>query len=294
MKKIKSFIDYFRYLDNPIEALKFKFGFSNHVNLCVNGNKILITDVELLNDIMRMLPEVRNSLKGEYINYVQQFFFEEYFYIDGVKFISYEYPNFKKNNPHDYVAHFYENFTDSETYFDFIDVKNRHIVDIGGNMADSALLFANKGAHVLSFEPVKHLYDLALKNISLNPKLKNNITLIEKGVGSKSGVLSNSSNLVEEYIDDSSQDMEIISFNDLLNDYDFVPDILKMDCEGCEFEIILNYDLSMFNEIIFEHHTKYVHKDYHLLIDKLIEQDFKIKTASNPDFEEIGLIYAYK
>ena len=133
-----------------------------------------------------------------------------------------------------------------------------------------------------------------MKNISLNPNLKNKITIIEKGVGAKRGILSKNSSMVKDYIDNSSKNMEIISFTDLLTEYDFVPDILKMDCEGCEFEIILNHDLSMFNEIIFEHHTKYVHKDYHLLIDKLSEEGFKIKTATNSDFEEIGLIYAYK
>lgn len=145
MKKIKYFIDYFKYLDNPIEALKFKFGLSNNVNLRVNGKKILITDVQILNHIMNMLARIPDTLREEYINHIGEFYFEEFFYIDGVKFISYKYPEFKKNNPHEYVAHFYENFTDSETYFDFIDVNGRHIVDIGGNMADSALLFAKRG-----------------------------------------------------------------------------------------------------------------------------------------------------
>ena len=36
----------------------------------------------------------------------------------------------------------------------------------------------------------------------------------------------------------------VITIDDILEDYDIQPDILKMDCEGCEFDIILNQDLS--------------------------------------------------
>ena len=32
--------------------------------------------------------------------------------------------------------------------------------------------------------------------------------------------------------------------------------VLKMDCEWCEFEIILKEDLNMFHDIIFEHPQK--------------------------------------
>ena len=149
MKKIKYLIDYFKYLDNPIEALKFKFGLSDYINLSVDGNNILIKDVELLNHIMNMFTNIPNNAHVEYIKFIREFYFEEFFYIDGVKFISFEYPEFKKNNPHEYAAHFYENFTYGETYFDFIEVNGRHIVDIGGNMADTALLFANGGKFFL-------------------------------------------------------------------------------------------------------------------------------------------------
>ena len=69
-----------------------------------------------------------------------------------------------------------------------------------------------------------------------------------------------------------------------------------MDCEGCEFEVILNEDLSMFNDIIFEHHSKMVGKDYNILIDKLKKENFKINTfiSNNDNFDEIGMIHAYK
>ena len=71
-----------------------------------------------------------------------------------------------------------------------------------------------------------------------------------------------------------------------------------MDCEGCEFEIILNEDLTMFNEIVFEHHSKMVGKDYKPLIEKLEKEGFKINTyevaASKQSFDDIGIIHAYK
>lgn len=93
-----------------------------------------------------------------------------------------------------------------------------------------------------------------------------------------------------------SYDVDIITLNDILNNYNIKPDILKIDCEGCEFNIILNTDLSSFKDIIFEHHTVYVKKDYNLLIDKLESQGFKIVklTDSPANFEELGLIHAYK
>ena len=52
----------------------------------------------------------------------------------------------------------------------------------------------------------------------------------------------------------------------------------------------------MFNEIIFEHHSYIVGKDYNLLIDKLKEENFKIKTfnSTTDNFDDVGMIYAYK
>ena len=82
----------------------------------------------------------------------------------------------------------------------------------------------------------------------------------------------------------------------ILKENDIDEDVLKMDCEGCEFNIILNTDLSEFNDIIFEHHSKLVNKDYELLIHKLKSQGFKINKleVETENFDDFGSIHAYK
>jgi len=127
--------------------------------------------------------------------------------------------------------------------------ENRHVSDIGGNVADTALYFAKEGATVIGFEPIKHLYNVGLENISLNPDLENRITFINYAVGGKKGKLNINTESTSEYVNDESYEIEVISVSDVLNNYEFPADVLKMDCEGCEFEIIEKEDLSMFNDV---------------------------------------------
>ncbi len=138
----------------------------------------------------------------------------------------------------------------------------------------------------------------SLKNLEINKNYSDKITLVNKGVGGKRGFLTFESASVKGYVNNESYEMEIISLKDLLNDYEFKPDILKMDCEGCEFEIILNEDLTMFNDIIFEHHSKIAGKDCKPLITKLKKEGFNVETspisASDKPFKDIGIIHAFK
>ncbi|MBO7715986.1 MAG: FkbM family methyltransferase [Methanobrevibacter sp.] len=46
------------------------------------------------------------------------------------------------------------------------------LIDIGGNVGDTAIYFANKGYNVLAFEPLPNIYEIANKNIGLNPDVK--------------------------------------------------------------------------------------------------------------------------
>lgn len=298
--KIENLTNYFKYLRNPIECLKFKFGLSKSCNLKIkNHNDILnINNVAILNKFMHYLPLTPPNKYEELISYYTDLTNNEPIVtINGIKYINTLNTDFCKKHKSTYNACNEEYFSDDE--WNMIDFKNRSVIDIGGNVADSALDFANSGAEVIAFEPVKHLFKIGLENISLNPELSDKITFINKAVGAKSGKIDITADSLQGYISNQENyEIEVITIEDILNDYEIEPDILKMDCEGCEFEIIPQYDLSIFNEIIFEHHAQIAGKDYKPLIEILENQGFKIKTypcnSSGRSFNEIGIIYAFK
>lgn len=299
LKKITCLIDYFKYIENPFEALKFKFGLKNNCNLKLKNSEdsIYLTNVISINKLMNLIPIISNEKINDFLKYIRDIDEDkETININGINFINVYNSKFMENKIHEYNTHLEEFFTDDE--WNMINFKGRHVVDIGGNVGDTPLYFAKKGAEVISFEPVKHLHELAIKNINLNQNYSNKILLVNKGVGGKRGILSYKSNSVQGYASEESYNMEIISVQDLLNDYNFTPDILKMDCEGCEFEIIENNNLTMFNDIIFEHHSKIAGKDFEPLIEKLKIQGFKINTypviAAKQKFKDIGIIHAFK
>ena len=301
MGKLKHLFDYFKYLRNPLTALTFKFGLKKSCTIKIkNFNvEINLTSIGVLDYIMSLLPVVKNNKHEEFVKYINDIGNnKEFLLVNNIKYYNVFNDNFKKEHGHEYRVYIAEYFSDDE--LDMIDYQGRFVIDIGANIADTALFFAKNGANVVAFEPVKHLYELGLENMIINPNLKKNITFINKAVGGKRGKLSiKNMNSIEKYTDQKdSYDVEVITIKDVLNDYNFTPDILKMDCEGCEFEIILNEDLTMFNDIIFEHHSHMVGKDYQLLIEKLKKENFKINTkdsnAFNTSFDEIGIIHAYK
>ena len=58
-------------------------------------------------------------------------------------------------------------------YYDSIPYSNgKSLIDIGANIGDTAIYFANKGYDVLAFEPLPHIYEIAKKNIDLNPAIR--------------------------------------------------------------------------------------------------------------------------
>ena len=303
LRRINYLTDYFRHLKNPIQGLLFKFKLKKEYEAKLKNysNTFLINEAYLLNKLMNGIVKLDENKAQAFFNHITKMINDEkYLNIDGVTFINIYNSQFRNNNNIEYSINLEENFYGDD--WGSVEYLNRYVVDIGSNVADTSLLFANKGAKVLAFEPVKHIYELGLKNIELNPNLKDNIIAYNKAVGGKKGTLNITLDSIQDYVnDEDNYDIEVITIKEvleLLKENNMASDVLKMDCEGCEFEIILKEDLSMFQDIIFEHHSKMTGKDYHILIDKLVSQGFKINTypagANKKSFEEIGIIHAFK
>lgn len=296
MKKIKYLYDYFKYLKNPIKCLLFKFGLINNVEIKLKScNKsIKINDEIILNKIMVLLANRQKCLSDDLINFLEELSSDKKI----IQWYGANILNFKEMNLKnlDYY-YFFEYFRDDTIQEFNINYSKRTVIDIGSNVGDSCLFFAINGAEVYGYEPVKYLYNYSLEIRELNPQLKKKIHLFNLGVSDNVGELKiENLDSVANYKESESYTVELTTINKILEMNNIPADILKMDCEGAEFDIILNSDLSNFKDIIFEHHSKMVNKNYRLLTEKLESQGFKIdiQKFSTQNFEDYGLIHAYK
>ena len=146
--------------------------------------------------------------------------------------------------------------------YSFLPVKGRIVIDIGANIADSSIYFIKQGAKkVFAVEPSEALYKLANTNIALN-NLSEQIKTIFAGCSSKTSK--------ESY-------PPFLSLEEVVNTYSITPDFLKMDCEGCEYDVILNTSqtiLECFNHIFIEYHY-----GYRKLKDRLEKCGFDVRVS---------------
>jgi len=190
-----------------------------------------------------------------------------------------------------------------EEQYKWLDVEGKNVVDVGANVGDTAIYFALKGAkHVYAFEPYPYSYNIAKKNIKLN-HLEDKITLLNEGCD-KSGFVT----IKEDYKNVGGTDLKnfkegkkirIESLDEIVKRFNLKHAALKVDCEGCEYNLILNASdeaLKAFDQIIMEYHYGYKN-----LVKRLRRAGFIVK-YSLPDYgynieaEDsnmyIGLIYA--
>lgn len=250
---IKSFIRINKNIKNPYDLILFRSGFKKKIVIKTkNGNKYVIKNISDyknfwgdlgLNEMGLNITQNKDILslnwKDKKISFYKQ-----------------------KNNDSTWGA-FKDQFIEEQ--YKYLHVKNRVVVDIGANMGDSAIYFALEGAKmVYGFEPYPLIYDLSIKNIKLNNLVKQ-ITLINKGVGSPSYIhvkedfISAGGSELKDYKE--GRKIEIISLKDVLTRYKIPKhSALKIDCEGSEYEILLNSNneiFSMFDRVMVEYHYGY-------------------------------------
>jgi FkbM family methyltransferase len=186
------------------------------------------------------------------------------------------------------------------------------VFDIGMNIGISSLFFGLKNniTNIYSFEPVVPTYNLALYNLELNPICSNKIEAFNYGLGGSTrvekvlynsqakgncGIRRDLSYVIDK---DNAEEIEIKIKNvsevlpDLMGKHPGQKKVLKIDCEGAEYEIIqkLN-DANLLVEIdvlLIEWHDK----GATMLEELLTANNFRIISRHLTSIT--GMIYAFK
>jgi FkbM family methyltransferase len=159
------------------------------------------------------------------------------------------------------------------------------VIDIGANIGDTSIYFAKLGAKkVIALEPSPINYESAKKNIALN-NLNKKIELLLAACSSQDGNIKIDPNkkgvkLALQKNINSNIEIPSLSLNSILKLCSNNTIVLKMDCEGCEYEtILLSHEetLKKISYILLEYHDGYLN-----LKSKLEKCGFKVR-VTNPD-----------
>ena len=152
-----------------------------------------------------------------------------------------------------------------------IECKDSLVVDVGGNVGDTAIFFALSGARkVITIEPSSSLFEIL--SSAVNYQKADSIVYINNTFqGFVAGYQTQTGNVKYPYIGtyfgeedqlmrDNVSISENVNFNDLINcDKIYNNCILKLSCAGCEYYLLnLSADyLRRFNQIVVEFNYGY-------------------------------------
>ena len=233
------------------------------------GIKIITKPYELiLNDKLdRILHDYDNLIWGGGVNRLnniltKKYLNENYIYTVNIDNNLFHFQDSILSESVNMIAHELNN-----NEYDFnIDFKEGDIViDIGANVGMVSILLAKKFPFlkIYSFEPLKENYDNFIKNIELNniPKgviiaenkavtkdgrlITMSINSANKGGSSTTDVISVNSIMTKE-----NSQVESITLEEIFKKYNINKlKLLKIDCEGSEYEILYNADTNLLKNI---------------------------------------------
>jgi len=167
-------------------------------------------------------------------------------------------------------------------------LSGKTVLDIGAYIGDTPIMFSHSGARtVYAYEPNQEAYYLTKTNLILN-NIKN-VKLFNKGVSNEDGKL-----VIPSYGTKENVLVDTISLGRIMRDRRKI-DLLKMDCEGCEFLTIPHTGqdfLRRINEMIIEYHDEPTP-----VVQKLEKSGFEVKVErpwDNIKGKPVGFLYAKK
>jgi len=180
-----------------------------------------------------------------------------------------------------------------EGMYKMLNVKGKVVVDVGAYIGESAIYFALKGAkRVFAIEPHPDAFAEMLDNIKLN-NLEHIIVPLNLGIASRSSKICienadiRSTVITYHRPGNCIGAVPAITLGELTSRFGIDPDdaVLKMDCEGCEFDVILNdYEhVRLFRELVFEYHPTFVNKSLKDLL-KVLGIDYRCDIRGDESF----------
>ena len=163
-------------------------------------------------------------------------------------------------------------------------LRGRDVIDVGASVGDTALYFVLNGARkVIAVEPLPSVAKCAEEHLKLNG-VTDEVKVINAALGS--GPVSVpcdynlwSSNGFSTLSASGPCKVPGVTLGDLLNMVDD-PYLLKMDCEGCEAQVILGPErekLRAFEHVVFEAHPHITGVSNEELLASLKELGFECR-----------------
>jgi len=173
-------------------------------------------------------------------------------------------------------------FSDNDGTYENLPLKDKTIIDIGACTGDTSIYFALKGAKkIIAVEPFPTNFEILKKNIKENKFTEQIIPILGACGYLKKEILIDPNlhdgmrSILHEFPDGIK--ISAITLEDIIKDFDVSNAILKLDCEGCEYETILNSSseiLQKFTDIQIEYHNGYKN-----LEKKLLSVGFEVSHA---------------
>ena len=180
---------------------------------------------------------------------------------------------------------------------------NDTIIDVGGHIGLFTLYVSQfcKRGMIYAFEPMKNNFDLFKENIKMN-NLKNVIVTNCAVTGKEEKI-----KIYENQLDDAAHsihgkgpnfsEVNAITVANIMNNQNFSKcNLLKLDCEGAEYEIFRSMekkDFSKIEKICLEYHL--IDSDTNMLKElKTILSDMKYEITEKPDKNGMGILFADK
>ena len=180
------------------------------------------------------------------------------------------------------------------------------IVDIGAGIGEFTLYAAQGHPNnvIYAFEPFDESFALLQTNLNLNHAT--GIQAFNEAIGSESGVFNLSTSVGEPLqfstVKPSSSNQAItvpgVSLKEAFNRLQLQHcNLLKLDCEGAEYEILFNAPDSVLNcidQIVMEYHDDITGYNHLQLAEFLTTKGYQVKIQNNYVHANLGYLHAYR